>query len=62
MADDPLGNLGDLTKPATVLVEKISDAVGGLFKPWQIVRVANAGEKKFSTKLRGWQLIYSNQP
>lgn len=42
MADDPLGNLGDLTKPATVLVEKISDAVGGLFKPYQIVRVAKA--------------------
>ena len=35
-------NLGDLSKPATVLIEKISDAVGGLFKPHQIVRVAKA--------------------
>lgn len=35
-------NCGDLTKPATVLIEKISDAVGGLFKPWQIRRVAKA--------------------
>jgi Protein of unknown function (DUF2806) len=35
-------NLGDLAKPATVLIEKISDAVGGVFKPYQIVRVAKA--------------------
>lgn len=42
MVDAPLIPLGDLTKPATVLVEKISDAVGGLFKPYQIVRVAKA--------------------
>jgi len=37
-----LAGLGDLTKPATVLIEKISDAVGGIFKPYQIVRVAKA--------------------
>jgi len=42
MTDNPLAKLGDLTKPATVLIEKISDAVGGLFKPYQIVRVAKA--------------------
>jgi Protein of unknown function (DUF2806) len=42
MSGNPLGNLGDLTKPATVLIEKISDAVGGIFKPYQIVRVAKA--------------------
>ena len=42
MTDDPLAKLGDLTKPATVLIEKISDAVGGVFKPYQIVRVAKA--------------------
>lgn len=42
MPDGPLANLGDLTKPAVVLVEKISDAVGGLFKPFQIKRVAKA--------------------
>ena len=37
-----LANLGELTKPATILIEKISDAVGGCFKPWQIKRVAQA--------------------
>ena len=42
MTDNPLAKLGDLTKPATVLIEKISDAVGGIFKPYQIVRVAKA--------------------
>jgi hypothetical protein len=40
MTNNSLFNLGDLTKPATVLIEKISDAVGGIFKPHQIVRVA----------------------
>ena len=42
MPDNPLANLGELSKPATVLIEKISDAVGGIFKPYQIVRVAKA--------------------
>lgn len=42
MSDNPLVNLGELSKPATVLIEKISDAVGGIFKPYQIVRVAKA--------------------
>jgi len=37
-----LVNLGDISKPATVLIEKISDAVGGIAKPWQIKRVAKA--------------------
>ena len=27
MTDNPLAKLGDLTKPATMLIEKISDAV-----------------------------------
>jgi hypothetical protein len=42
--DEPksLMNLGDLSKPATTLVEKISDAIGGIARPWQIVRVAEA--------------------
>lgn len=35
-------NLGDLSKPATVLIEKVSDAVGALYKPHQIKRVAKA--------------------
>lgn len=42
MTDNPLINIGELSKPATVLIEKISDAVGGVFKPYQIVRVAKA--------------------
>lgn len=40
-----LGNLGDLAKPATVLVEKISDAIGKIFLPSQIERVAKANAK-----------------
>jgi hypothetical protein len=40
--DTSLINLGDLSKPATVLIEKISDAIGGIFKPYQIRRVAKA--------------------
>lgn len=35
-------NFGGLSKAATVLIEKISDAVGGIAKPWQVVRVAKA--------------------
>ncbi len=35
-------NIGELAKPATVLIEKISDALGGYLKPWQIRRVAQA--------------------
>src|ERR1700730_6385222 len=35
-------NFGDLGRPATALIEKISDAVGGIFKPYQIIRVAKA--------------------
>jgi hypothetical protein len=35
-------NIGELAKPATVLIEKISDAIGGYFKPYQIRRVARA--------------------
>jgi hypothetical protein len=35
-------NLNGLSKPATALIEKVSDAVGGIFKPYQIKRVAQA--------------------
>lgn len=35
-------NFGDISKPATVLIEKISDAIGGYYKPYQIKRVATA--------------------
>jgi len=40
--ESSLINLGELSKPATILVEKTSDAVGGIFKPYQIIRVAKA--------------------
>src|SRR5690242_13129363 len=41
---DPHGiiNLGELSRPATVLIEKIADAIGGIARPWQIKRVADA--------------------
>ncbi|HEY0016802.1 MAG TPA: DUF2806 domain-containing protein [Longimicrobium sp.] len=42
MSGNSLINLGELSKPATTLVEKISDAVGGVFKPYQIRRMAKA--------------------
>lgn len=35
-------NLGDVVKPVTVLVEKISDLVGGGFAPRQTKRMAAA--------------------
>ena len=35
-------NLGTLTKPADTLVKKISNAVGVLFEPRHIIRVAKA--------------------
>ncbi len=35
-------NLGKLSKPADTLIKKVSSAVGGLFEPWQIKRVAKA--------------------
>jgi len=37
-----LAGLGELTRPATVLIERIADALGGYFKPYQIRRVAGA--------------------
>lgn len=40
--DTSLVNLGELSEPATVLIEKISDAIGGIFRPYQIRRVAAA--------------------
>lgn len=40
-----LVNLGKLSKPADTLIKKVSAAVGGLFEPWQIERVAKAQAK-----------------
>lgn len=42
MPDFSLLNAGQLTKPATVLIEKISNAVGTLWEPRQIKNVAKA--------------------
>ncbi|VVH64718.1 hypothetical protein BSPLISOX_1221 [uncultured Gammaproteobacteria bacterium] len=45
MSDDKstsLVNLGELSKPADTLIKKVSSAVGGVFEPWQIKRVAKA--------------------
>lgn len=38
-------NLGNLSKPADTLIKKVSSAVGGMFEPWQIERVAKAEAK-----------------
>lgn len=45
MSDDKstsLVNFGELSKPANTLIEKVSSAIGGIFEPWQIKRVAKA--------------------
>ena len=48
MASDGTGgggaliNFDGLSKVGNALIEKISDAIGGLAKPWQMVRVAKA--------------------
>ncbi len=48
--ENPLINLGDLTKPATVLIEKVSDAIGVLYLPTQIKRVAKAQAEAAKTQ------------
>lgn len=35
-------NLGEISKPASMLIEKVSDAIGGVFRPYQIRRIARA--------------------
>jgi hypothetical protein len=42
MAKVDFGNLGDLSKPAQSLVNRISEGVSGIARPWQIKRVAMA--------------------
>ncbi|NQU23581.1 MAG: DUF2806 domain-containing protein [Candidatus Nealsonbacteria bacterium] len=37
-----LVNFGDISQPANTLIKKISKAVGGLFAPYQIKRIAKA--------------------
>ena len=38
-------NLGNLSKPAGTLIKKVSGAIGGIFEPYQITRVAKAEAK-----------------
>lgn len=48
MSDDKsisVVNLGEFSKPADTLIKKVSAAVGGIFEPWQIERVAKAQAK-----------------
>ncbi len=45
VANNAVIDFGDLSQPATVLIEKISDAVGGLVRTWQIKRIAEAEAK-----------------
>lgn len=40
--NNSLVNLGDISKPADTLIKKVSKAVGGMFEPYQIKRVAKA--------------------
>ena len=42
MAGHSLINIGELSRPATVLIEKVSNAVGVVWEPRQIRRVAQA--------------------
>ncbi len=42
MSSKSLIDLGDLSKPADTLVKKVSNAVGGLFSPYQVRRMAKA--------------------
>ena len=56
---DSLMNLGDISKPATVLIEKISEAIGGVFKPYQIRRVAQAeADAELFRKLCSFGLVH----
>lgn len=41
-SENSIINLGDLAKPATVLIEKVSNAVGVLYEPRRIVKRAEA--------------------
>ena len=42
MGTNSLISLGNLSKPADTLIKKVSDAVGGLFAPYQVKRMAKA--------------------
>jgi hypothetical protein len=55
MSDDnstSLVNLGKLSKPADTLIKKVSSAIGGVFEPWQIKRIAKAEAEASLTKAK----------
>lgn len=41
-------HFGDLSKPGTGLIKKVSEAFGGVFLPYQIKRIAEA------EKIKAW--------
>ena len=45
MSEAPIFNIGDLAKPATLLIEKVSNAIGRHFDPGQAIRMAEAEAK-----------------
>ncbi len=45
IAGATVGAIAGLSKPATTLIERVSDAIGGIAKPWQMERVAKAEAK-----------------
>lgn len=42
MADNSITLAGDLGQPASRLIDKVSEAIGGIAKPWQAKRMAKA--------------------
>jgi hypothetical protein len=55
--ESSLINLGELSKPATVLVEKISEAVGGVFKPER--EPSKSGNRRKGTYKRAKRIVVS---
>jgi hypothetical protein len=45
MVENPLVDLSGLTKPVTVLIEKVADAIGVCYEPTRIVKKADAEAK-----------------
>jgi hypothetical protein len=50
MGEKSLVNIGDLGKPIDSLINRISDGIGGLAKPWQIKRTAAAEAEAYKIK------------
>ena len=53
MSNYSLAEFGKLSEPATELVKRVSDAITGVAKPWQIDRVAKAEVKAERLKALG---------